>query len=116
MYFIFLCFYKNEINITNEKKKKNNQLQELENYFQMSKFQLASQQKFLQVRSNKLLIEQESESFKSETKKSSCEDLSKIENYHKRYQKFIDEYSKPLVRNMYSYVISMVTEGSKEGH
>ena len=46
----------------------------------MSKFQLASQQKFLQVRSNKLLIEQESESFKSETKKSSCEDLSKIEN------------------------------------
>ena len=22
MYFIFLCFYKNEINITNEKKKK----------------------------------------------------------------------------------------------
>lgn len=80
MYFVFLCFYRNKINITNEKKTKNNQLQELENYFQMSKFQLASQQKFLQVRSNKLLIEQESESFKSETKKSSCEDLRKIEN------------------------------------
>ena len=80
MYFVFLCFYRNKINITNEKKTKNNQLQELENYIQMSKFQLASQPKFLQVRSNKFLIEQESESFKSETKKSSCEDLRKIEN------------------------------------